>query len=417
MKRLLRIGSSLFIFTFLPVIAFMLLAVIFDDPNISTTYCLMYPMQFVWAVLKVVFATGANIKQKRADTENSVLSGIILGTLVGGLAFGICAIFIDEYIGFMKMSTELAAYKPFAIYSCLILFVQLIFSFILEKLFFEGKEKKANFHSLIFNIINFVVLIVTSLITKNQIIIVCVTLAVTFGYVIWLVVHEFKKFRYKKLKFDCNIFANMKYVSNTLCSYLFLFATYLFGFSNAFQAGTEFIIALNFICLVTDSQWDCQVAVSTAAQIDISTGNFNFKRSLKDSLLFTLVNVATSLVMFFSLYNLYEVDLSIGLSLLAFHIGDFFSCAAIFILETFVQLEHSATINTVNMFCQKTLRTILSIFLPTAYCTVIGQIVTSFTTLAVLLIICFSVFKLTKEGLFVRRKKEEVPLQAPPPSE
>ena len=64
------------------------------------------------------------------------------GTIVGLIIFGLFAINVKKYVEFMNMDFEI--YKEFAIYSILQLYIQLIFSFVLEKLYFEGKEKKAN---------------------------------------------------------------------------------------------------------------------------------------------------------------------------------------------------------------------------------------------------------------------------------
>ena len=40
------------------------------------------------------------------------------------------------------MNMDFEIYKEFAVYSILQLYIQLVFSFVLEKLYFEGKEKK-----------------------------------------------------------------------------------------------------------------------------------------------------------------------------------------------------------------------------------------------------------------------------------
>ena len=71
---------------------------------------------------------------------------------------------------------DVSIYKEFALYSVIQLYIQLIFSFILEKMYFEDKNKLANKHCIIFNLLNFVALIISSLIFSNKIMIVIITL-------------------------------------------------------------------------------------------------------------------------------------------------------------------------------------------------------------------------------------------------
>lgn len=100
-------------------------------------------------------------------------------------------------------------YKTFAIYSVLQLFIQLIFAFILEKLYYEEENTKANKYSITFNILNFVTLIGSSIITKNQIIIISVTLISILLFTIYIAIKTFNKFKFK---------INIIYTCNNICS-------------------------------------------------------------------------------------------------------------------------------------------------------------------------------------------------------
>lgn len=58
-----------------------------------------------------------------------------LGIILGFIIFGLFALNLRKYIEFMNMDYEI--YKEFALYSVIQLYIQLIFSFVLEKLYFE----------------------------------------------------------------------------------------------------------------------------------------------------------------------------------------------------------------------------------------------------------------------------------------
>ncbi len=394
MKRLLQIGSGLFVFTMMPIIALFLLGITLNDPDIANVYSLTYPIQFIWAVCVSIFATGANIKRYKEHNENSVYSGMTLGIIIGGIIFGLLSIFIDSYIEFMNMDPE--KYRAFTLYTVISLYIHMIFAFILEKLYFEDKEKIANIHSWIFNVINTLVLVGVSLVTKNVNTIINIALIAITLYVVGMLVWQYKKF-----KFDFNILSNFRYESLSIITNLFMFVIYLFGFSTAFEFGEEYIIAINFVTLITDSQWDSMVAIKTGAKIDISKGVYNYKESIKTASSFTGICALSSILMFVTLYQFYGVNLNIALIMFGIQILDYILYIFIGNLDSFLQLNYSPTLNTINGIFSTIIKTILSIVLLTPYCTVIGQIVGSIVLLSLCLWKRFSHFKLTKEGYLI----------------
>lgn len=172
MKRLLRIASNSAIFSFIPILSWFCLGLLVDK-NLVNIFTLTYPLQFICALLKSIFATGPNISKEKDKDENAVLSGMTAGIIVGGIIFGLFAINVKKYVEFMNM--DFGIYKEFVVYSILQFYIQLVFSFVLEKLYFEGKEKKANKYCTQLNLLNFIILIVTAIFTKNKMIIAGIT--------------------------------------------------------------------------------------------------------------------------------------------------------------------------------------------------------------------------------------------------
>jgi len=242
MKRLLRISFNQAVFSFIPILSWIMLGVVLDK-NLSNVFTLTYPLQFIWLICRSLFGTGANICKEKDKEEDAVLSGMTLGTIIGFFIFGFVAINIKAYIQFMKMDYNI--YKEFALYSIISLYIQLVFSFVMEKLFFEGKEKLANKYMLNLNFLNFAVLIGTSIFIKNKTIIVSTTLVTIFVYTLIVTIKQYKRF-----KFKINLLKCLKYESVTIFGELFMFLTYLFGFSNALEYGEEYITAINFAALV-----------------------------------------------------------------------------------------------------------------------------------------------------------------------
>ena len=121
MKWLLRIASNLAIFSFIPILLWFCLGLLVDK-NLVNVFTLTYPLQFIFALLKSIFATGANISKEKDKDENAVLSGMTAGTVVGLIIFGLFAINAKKYVEFMNMDFEI--YKEFAVYSILQLYIQ-----------------------------------------------------------------------------------------------------------------------------------------------------------------------------------------------------------------------------------------------------------------------------------------------------
>lgn len=399
MKRLLNVASGLFFLSIFPILSWILLGITLNDTNISNVFSLTYPMQFVWGIIITFFGTAVNIKKyKENKNDDVVFSGIIWGSIFGLIIFGIVAIFVDKYITFMNMDPQI--YHNFCLYSLGNLFFQLVFSLIMEKLYFENKEKIANLHSFCYNCLNFAVLIITSLITKNHIIIISTTLIAVLLYNIGLIFWQFKKF---KIKF--NFLSCFKYELAELSTKIFSLIIYLFGFKNAFFFGPKYIVAINFVAMITDALWDSFGAISKCAKVDISQNNFKFKESLKNGLLLISLGTTLSIVSFFSLFNTFKVTLTIGLIALAFQIFDYFLSFFIFTVLPFLQLEYSATKVTIVDIITQSIRVFLSVLLPTAYCTQFGQITASMILFFVYLTIILKKYKLENDELLLKNKK------------
>ena len=397
MKRLLRISFNSAFFSFIPIVSWFVLGIIVDK-NLSNVFTITYPIQFIWAMLKSIFGTGANISKEKDKNENAVLSGMTLGIIVGFIVFGFIVLNIESYIKFMNM--DVSTYKEFTIYSVIQLYIQLVFSLVLEKLYFENKEKLANKYCIIFNILNFVVLVTSALVLQEKMNMVIVTLLVIFIYVMIITIKEYKKF-----KFKCNVIDFIKYDSVEVFNALSFFIIFLFGLSNALEYGNKYAIALTFIALITDTQWDSLSSILTVAKIDISRNKFNYKEHRKNAYILLGILLTTTFIMFVSLYRLYELDLIITLFFLGFEIFDF-GIYPIYRLKTcYLQLEYSATKITTNKIVSNIIRMIMS-FLKTPYCTGIGQVCSSTYQLITINWIFKNSYKIKKNGEIIIKNEQ-----------
>lgn len=307
---------------------------------------------------------------------------------------------IKTYIEFMNMDYNI--YKEFALYSVIQLYIQLIFSFVMEKLYFEGKEKLANRYMLTLNILNFVALMGLALLIKNKGIIIIVTLLLIFIYTLYVTIKQYKKF-----KFEIHLLKNIKYESVLIVRNAFFFITYLLGFSNALEFGEEYMVALNFVTLITDTQWDALEAINTVAKIDISTGKFNYKEHRKNAYKLLSVLLFTSGFMLVVLYKYYELNIAITLLYLSVDIINFLVQPVYDIKICYLQLtEKFETKVTTNKIISSVIRTMAS-FLKTPFCIAIGQTLSMVEQFIVINILFYKDFEVQKDGKVARCKNHK----------
>ena len=396
MKRLLRISFNSAVFSFIPILSWFALGLIVDK-NLINVFTLTYPIQFIWAMMKSIFGTGANISKEKDKNENAVLSGMTLGTIIGFVVFGFIVLNIESYINFMNMNV--AIYKEFSVYSVIQLYIQLIFSFVLEKLYFENKNKLANKYCITLNILNFIVLVILSLIFKDKMSIVITTLLVIFIYVMIFTIKQYIEFMFK-----CNVINCIKYDSVEIFNNFAFFLIFLFGLSNALEYGAKYAIALNFIALITDTQWDAFDAISTVAKIDISQNKFNYKEHRRNAYILFGILLTTVFLMFTTLYRLYELDLIITLIFLSFELINLCIYPIYRIKTCYLQLEYSAVKTTTNKIVSSALRMIMS-FMKTPFCTGIGQVCSSIYQFISINIIFYKNYKINTNGTISKKWK------------
>ena len=394
MKRLLKISFDLALLSFIPILSWFCLSLIIDK-NLINIFTLTYPIQFISCMLKSVFSTVSNISKVKDKNENAVMSGIVVGSLIAFVIFAFIVLNIEQYIRFMNMNVSI--YKTFAIYSVIQLFVNLFFSFFLEKLYYEEKNDLANKYSFIFNLLNFVTLISSSLIFKNPVKIIIITLTVMIIYTIVITMKSFNKF-----KLEFNILKFIKYDSVELFNNFAFFIIFLFGLSNAMEFGEQYTLALTFVALITDTQWDVFDSINILAKIDISKNKFNYKEHKKNAYKLLLILLATILLMFIVLYRFYELNIMLVIVYFSFELINFL-VQPIYKLKTcYLQLEYSAIKTTGNKMISSGLRMLVSL-LKTPFCTGLGQVVSSIYQLITLNIMFNKSFKIGEDG-FIKSK-------------
>ena len=366
MKRLLRIAFDIFISSFTPIISWFFIGVLINK-ELTNVFTLTYPMQCIMGIIISIFGVGANVSGIRDKNKNSADNGILFGSLISIILFGLTAINCKHYIKFMNMNENI--YLIFGTYSILQILLQTILHLILTKLHYQELNKKANKISILFNTINFMSLIFTALITKNQLYISVITLSILtiFDLIIFIK-------NVSAVDFKLNIKNCIKYDSVSFSTSIMFFIVYFFGFSTSFSFGEKYVVAITFSTLITDIQWDMATAIKENAKIDIVKEKFEYSYHLKNAIKFVSLLIFSIILLGLALYPLYNPDFLIVSIFVVLHIIDFIMFSFFEIKITYLELEYSPTKTTLNNIIASVIRTFLSL-LPTPFCTIIGQIV------------------------------------------
>lgn len=267
------------------------------------------------------------------------------------------------------MNVNAEIYRVFTIYAIVQMFLQLLLNLSLCKLYYEDNNKRANKYSACFNLINFLSLIIISILIKNQIIIASVSLIITSIFTLFMI--------YRTINithFNINIANCIKYDSVELFAKISMFIIYLFGFKNAFNFGEKYILALSFATLITDTQWDVSYAIKVLAQIDITKKNFSYKEHIKNSRKLIYILILSTLLMGLVLYSSYKVNVNAMLVVVCIELFCLYLYPIYITKLTFIQLQYSAIKATVNKQIANILR-IFSSAIPSPFCTSIGLII------------------------------------------
>ena len=378
MKRLLQISLDTLLISILPIIMWIILGFTITK-EISNVFSLTYPLQFFYMIFVSIFAIGPNITSKN----------MLFGLLIVGLLTLILVIYVDIYIQIMNMDVNV--YHNFCIYSIIFMYLNFIMQMIMQKLYYDDKNNESNKINIIFNLTNFILIIILTSILKDFIGII-ITLIIDF----LIVCMVFIKY-YKKTNFCLQIKQNIKYTSFDILSNLGMFLVYEIGLGNSFSFGKEYAFAINFGGLTTDTQWDMLDSVNTASKIDLAENKFSYKESLKNAYKLLSILIFTILIMNLTLYWYFKPNLIILLIVLSVQIIDMLIDPLQTLRMSYIQINDNNKKHNIFYLLSELIRLLCS-FIPSAFCTYIGQAISAIYIYIYSLIECKNVelFKLKK---------------------
>ena len=370
MKRLLNIAFNSWFISVIPLLIWIFLSILID-PKLINVLSVTYPLVFLYSIILNIFAQGANIESNLTKNKESASSGYFFGILITIIIGVIGAVNAKSYTQFMHMY-DVVPYE-FVRYSIILLTLTFTFAFILINLYYDKKAKLSTFLSIFFNLSICIGIIIAYQFFHNYHDFILLALILPLISILLLHSWFIKQMNIISLK-KIRVIKWFRNNSAEVVQDLFFFFLFLVGFRTVFTFSIEFALVISFITIVSDASWDASNAITTNALIDISSNRFNYKKHRKNAFILTLLLSLIILIMTFSLMWLYELNIYLLILFLSVEFSHLFT-SVIYQLKTCqLQLNGNAKIITTNKVIANVLRTICS-FLPTPFCTLIGQVI------------------------------------------
>ena len=257
--------------------------------------------------------------------------------------------------------------------------------------------KSANKYCIQLNLLNFVVLILSAIFIKNKISIIIITLLSIFIYTLAILIKQYRKF-----KLEIHIIKYIRYESVEIANNLLFFLIYLFGLSNALEYGEKYTVALNFVALITDTQWDSFDAITTVAKIDISKNKFNYIEHRNNAYRLLGILAFTTFIMLLISYRFYELNLVITFIYLSFEMANFILYPIYTLKTCYLQLGKLAKNITTNKITAGVIRFFISL-IKTPYCTGIGQITSTLYQVITVNSMFYKNYEIDKKGNVIEK--------------
>lgn len=359
LKKLFSVGFMKFFSSFIPILTWMLIGVILDNPNVTNVFTITYPAQFIYIILINIFVYGNLVKNKKENQEdlNEFSCGVIIGFLVYLIIHIVCILNVDTLLRFMNVEVEV--YKSFTIYALTyLLFNFLLYSYI-YLCYYQNKDREAFLINIIYEIIRISSILIPCLIFKDKTIAILISISCLAIYMVILTC------RYLKIKkFSFHIFKGIKFTAASIVNDGIMLLIYFVGFSRVFAYDVNYANAINLMNLTTDTQWDIEAdALSVVYDISAANGSYHKdRRKIKMAAsIFSIVVISSSILMALCLYQYYGIKLQYFLWPFAMELCCMFAYTHYKMKLSYINIQSPGKRNVLNMLIQKCLRYVVSI--------------------------------------------------------
>lgn len=359
-SNLLKISITDCLQSLLPILMWFVLGIVYGDTDYFNVFTLTYPFQFVWFLINSLVVVGAikyETKENKED-NNYAYSAIIVSFIIFLAVIVLVALNIDK----ISPNTK---YNELYIYSLICLALDIIAVGICKVEQYNNNNKSAFNISVEYYTTRIILVAIVRLLINNKIQAIEITVMLLILYVIVLCTRKMKI-----THFYFNVFKGVKYQISESISSIAMFIIYFFGLQKVINGSEAFLVAYNICAMCTDTQWDILwSAIETNTSIEVCNGTYdkNVKTLIKNSVLYSLLLLLSSLIMLAISYIITQYDIKAALIILMLECSLFPYYALRYVYESYLMIEYSGIWLVIIPLIGYTIRTILSFTINSCY--------------------------------------------------
>lgn len=308
MQKLLRLGFVDAVCSFMPILMWYLLGVLYDG-KYSNMFTLTYAFQFVYNMLCNTFVSGSLKYEKKNNlgNHNSSYSGVLSGLILFLVVVFAVILNNKRILNYYKLDYE--TYRLIYLYGV----SNLVFDFLivgLKTILQYDEEVKKSFRVVIlYYCLKVIFILPIRVLTKN------INLFMISHLVLLAITIVFIYARYAKVnsnfRFSLKLFESIKYSLQTIPSNIGMLVIYSLGISKVTTDSAIYLASYNATAMSTDVQWDILYsAIDTNTSVEVCKGGYDknrkhlFKQAVTFSIFLMFSIIGLMLIMYKTISNL-----------------------------------------------------------------------------------------------------------------
>lgn len=317
MKRLFNIAVTAGLQSLLPILLWIILSVVRKDAVISEGFTYTYPFQFIYILIFDTLTTGALKLCKLKQGDFRVALGVIITAFIIITAIGSLMI-INMETTVSIIGTDMT-HSDIIAFGILNLSIDIIPCSISKYLIYTGDELESFKLTIKYYLGRIPIAIILALAIENRAVSL-ISISLSF-FILTMVLCWGKYLRHAKA--SKWMFNGVRYALGDMGYSLGMLVIYTFGINKLAQSAAM-IASYNAYALCTDTQWDVlSSGIDTDATIDISEGRYKILTNFKRYVIYSLILLATSIVLMLGLRMMIPFGLKMAFMILAIECGLF----------------------------------------------------------------------------------------------
>lgn len=369
-KNLFSISITDCLQSLIPILAWYIVGIIYNDSDYFNIFTLTYYFQFIYMSIFIMFISGSIKYAAKSNKGDMSLGycGIIEGVIVMLLFVIVASLNVDMLINYFHVGTK---YKPFYILSLVFLTLDMVTCGIAKIMQYEDRDKDAFKFTITYQIVKCVSIIIPRLLHFINKDIFGVNITVTLTGIlltIYVIVTAIKHMQITKIHINCLI--GWRIEASVLVSEIGMLIIYFFGLQKSVSGSVEFLTAYNIAAMCTDTQWDIlSSAIDTNTTKEICDGTYdkNEKQILEASVIYSIILFMTSLAMIIICRTLFTFNIQMCLTVFLIECSTFMIYAISYSEEAWLKINYIGKPMAIITIISYVARIILSLTLQSKY--------------------------------------------------